>query len=58
MMIANVVRNYLRWFTLQKCKRVLHRATAEKMPWSLSRGARQIADRVDHGRAQPPADAA
>lgn len=55
MMIGNVVNNYLRWFRLQKCKRILRRAGVGEKRWPLASDAGRTVSRKDQGRTQHPA---
>jgi hypothetical protein len=43
MTIANVVRNYLRWFELNKCKKTLLSASGRKFGWLRSLFSREHA---------------
>jgi glycosyltransferase involved in cell wall biosynthesis len=52
MMIGNVVNNYLRWFRLQKCKRILHRVGVEDKRWPLAADASRALSHEDRGRTQ------
>ncbi len=47
MMIGNVVNNYLRWFRLQRCKRVLRKERMAEQQWSTAQIASQRVDPVD-----------
>jgi glycosyltransferase involved in cell wall biosynthesis len=62
MMIGNVVNNYLRWFRLQRCKRMLHRKGWQEKLWQPASDAALSADSndhsmTDHGLAQRSAGA-
>jgi glycosyltransferase involved in cell wall biosynthesis len=56
MMIGNVVKNHLRWFWLQRCKRALHRAGLSDKRRLPAPDASRSVDKENHNRAQHPVD--
>jgi glycosyltransferase involved in cell wall biosynthesis len=56
MVIGSVVKNYLRWFTLQKCKRALYKAGVREKSWSPASDSSETFDFTDRSLGQHPAD--
>jgi glycosyltransferase involved in cell wall biosynthesis len=49
MMIGNIVNNYLRWFKLQRCKRMLQRSGVKEIRWRLISAHAESAGDTDRG---------